>query len=74
MSDAGYEPMIYANMLWEAFELDLEKLSEYPLWYADYEPAPQTPYHFRFWQYTNQGQVAGVSGNVDLNIQLIPTK
>ena len=74
VADAGYEPMIYANMLWEAFELDLEKLSEYPLWYADYEPAPQTPYHFRFWQYTNQGQVAGVNGNVDLNIQLIPTK
>ena len=74
VADAGYEPMIYANMLWEAFELDLEKLSEYPLWYADYEPAPQTPYHFRFWQYTNQGQVAGISGNVDLNIQLIPTK
>ena len=48
VADAGYDPMIYANMLWEAFELDLEDLSEYPLWYADYEPAPQTPYHFRF--------------------------
>ena len=74
VAEAGYDPMIYANMLWEAFELDLEKLSEYPLWYADYEPAPQTPYHFRFWQYTNVGQVPGVSGNVDLNIEMIPVE
>lgn len=72
VADAGYDPMIYANMLWEAFELDLEELSEYPLWYADYEPAPQTPYHFRFWQYTNQGQVPGITGNIDLNIEMVP--
>lgn len=72
VADAGYDPMIYANMLWEAFELDLEELSEYPLWYADYEPAPQTPYHFRFWQYTNQGQVPGITGNTDLNIEMVP--
>ena len=72
VADAGYDPMIYANMLWEAFELDLEELSEYPLWYADYEPVPQTPYHFRFWQYTNQGQVPGITGNTDLNIEMVP--
>lgn len=74
VAEAGYDPMIYANMLWEAFELDLEKLSEYPLWYADYEPAPQTPYHFRFWQYTNVGQVPGITGNADLNIEMIPVE
>lgn len=74
VAEAGYDPMIYANMLWEAFELDLEKLSEYPLWYADYEPAPQTPYHFQFWQYTNVGQVPGITGNADLNIEMIPVE
>ena len=74
VAEAGYDPMIYANMLWEAFELDLEKLSEYLLWYADYEPAPQTPYHFRFWQYTNVGQVPGITGNADLNIEMIPVE
>ena len=69
---AGYEPMVYSNMLWEAFVLDLEQLLEYPIWYADYEPLPQTPYRFTFWQYTNKGRVDGIPGNVDLNIQLIP--
>ena len=67
-----FQCLIYANMLWEAFELDLEYLSEYPLWYADYEPYPQTPYHFDFWQYTNEGDVPGIEGRADLNIQLIP--
>lgn len=71
ISHAGYSPMIYSNMLWEAYELDLEKLSEYPIWYADYEPYPQTPYAFEFWQYTNEGRVPGISGAVDLNIQIM---
>lgn len=68
---AGYEPMIYSNMLWEAYELDLEKLSDYPIWYADYEPLPQTPYDFVMWQYTSSGTVNGIKGRVDLNIQFV---
>ena len=63
--------MIYSNMLWEAFQFDLEELAGYPVWYADYEPKPQTPYDFLFWQYTNEAKVEGISGNVDLNIQMI---
>lgn len=68
---AGYEPMIYSNMIWEAFLFDMSKLQEYKFWYADYEPSPQTPYHFEFWQYSEKGSVKGISGNVDLNIQFI---
>ncbi len=71
IKEAGYNPMIYSNMLWEAYELDLEELSEYPIWYADYEEYPQTPYMYEFWQYSNEGRVNGISGRVDLNIQLI---
>ena len=29
---AGYSPMIYCNMLWEAFTLDLEKLKNIPIY------------------------------------------
>lgn len=68
---AGYETMIYSNMLWEAYELDLKKLSDYPIWYADYEPLPQTPYDFVMWQYTSRGTVDGIDGSVDLNIQFL---
>lgn len=65
---AGYEPMIYSNMVWEAFLFDMTQLQDYPFWYADYEAVPQTPYNFIMWQYSETGSVNGISGNVDLNI------
>ena len=65
---AGYEPMVYSNMIWEAFLFDMEQLQDYPFWYADYEAVPQTPYNFVMWQYSETGKVDGISGNVDLNI------
>lgn len=71
IEEAGYDAMIYSNMLWEAYELDLEKLLDYPVWYADYEELPQTPYRFSMWQYSSTGSVTGIEGNVDLNIQLL---
>lgn len=71
ISDAGYEPMIYSNMLWEAFQFDMEQLGSYPFWYADYEKYPQTPYAYEMWQYSNVGRVNGIDGAVDLDIQFI---
>lgn len=65
---AGYRPMIYANMKWMAFTLDLTRLTEYEKWYADYEAVPQCPYEFSIWQYTESGTVPGVEGNVDINV------
>lgn len=70
--ESGYEPMIYSNMVWEATLFDMEKLQRYPFWYADYESVPQTPYQFSIWQYSETGQVDGIEGNVDLNIQFLP--
>ncbi len=69
--EAGYAPMVYCNMLWQAYELDLVALQEadLPLWYADYEALPQTPYAFSFWQYAEDAYVNGVEGQVDLNLQ-----
>ena len=55
-----------------AFEMDLKELPDIPVWYADYEPLPQTPYAFTMWQYSNEGKISGISGACDLDIQLIP--
>lgn len=79
IENAGYEAMIYSNMLWEACKFDLSQLTDYPIWYADYEALPQTPYHFEFWQYTDTALIDGVTDGrdnnfVDLNIQLIPVE
>jgi len=65
---AGYEPMVYSNMLWEAFQFDMSQTCKYPYWYADYEPLPQTPYDFVMWQYSNTGRVSGIGGETDLDI------
>ncbi len=70
--EAGYTPMVYCNMMWEAFEMDLAALQEADIavWYADYEPQPQTPYQFSFWQYANTGRIDGIGPAVDLDIQI----
>ncbi len=70
--EAGYTPMVYCNMMWEAFELDLAALQEadIPLWYADYETLPQTPYQFSIWQFANNGRIDGIGTTVDLDIQI----
>lgn len=69
---AGYEPMVYSNMIWEAFLFDLKALADYPIWYADYEPTPQSPYRFTFWQCACTGKVAGIEGDVDINLWFLP--
>ena len=74
IQDAGYAPAIYSNMLWEAYELDLKELEGIPVWYADYEEYPQTPYDFRYWQYTNEANINGIPGLCDADIELISTE
>lgn len=65
---AGYEPVIYSNLKWMAFTLDMEELAEYDFWYADYYDVPQCPYDYVMWQYSETGEVPGINGNVDLNL------
>ena len=72
IKEAGFQPMVYSNMLWEAYMLDLKELSDIPVWYADYEDLPQTPYNFIMWQYSESIHVPGIPGNMDGNVLLIP--
>lgn len=68
IEQAGYDPMIYANMKWMAFTLDMEQLADYDFWYADYHDVPQCPYEYEIWQYSENGAVPGINANVDLNV------
>lgn len=61
---------IYSNLPWEHNYFDADSMNAHSIWYADYEPLPQTPYHFTWWQYTNEGTVPGIEGYVDLNLWL----
>lgn len=70
-SNAEYTVAIYSNLPWEDLLFDAEILSDFDIWYADYEETPQTPYHFTWWQYSNAGTVPGIEESVDLDLWII---
>ena len=65
---AGYEPMIYFNPNQSYKEMYLEELTDYGFWLAMYSDKMDYPYKVDMWQYTNQGTVPGITGNVDINL------
>ena len=67
---AGYRPMIYLNCDLGYYDYDLETLSDYDCWLAQYNDKPTYYYHYTIWQYTKSGTVAGINGTVDMNISL----
>ena len=78
VQSAGYTPMFYAsrNEMEGSAQWDMETLgSKYRIWVSQYPeaPFPQTTSStysgsHSMWQYTSRGQVAGIDGNVDLNV------
>lgn len=70
MEENGYQPMIYGNFDWLYNHLNFDAIQKYDLWYAAYLPNPVMEDEFKMWQYTNAGQISGISTNVDMNIWL----
>lgn len=67
---AGYTPAVYFNQSLGYLRYDLRELTEYDLWLAEYDTKPDFYYHFDLWQYTHTGKVAGIEGDVDLDLDL----
>ncbi|MDO4516482.1 MAG: GH25 family lysozyme [Bacillota bacterium] len=74
VEDAGYQSMIYSNLTYFYLHFDLNQLVNYPFWLAQYNSRPSFYYHFDIWQYGDSGNVPGIDGKADLNIQFIPKK
>lgn len=68
ISKFGYEPILYGNPTWLSNDVDISKLTEYTVWLAHYTFSTEWPYAFRMWQFTSQGRVSGINGDVDLNL------
>lgn len=76
IKNAGYDAMFYGalNELKDSADWDIAKIEKkYKVWVAQYpdttypeKKAPDYNRQFHAWQYTNQGNVNGVSGNVDM--------
>lgn len=68
IKDAGYTPALYTGSQLAYYKYDLSQLSDVDIWYAFYNDTPDFYYNYTIWQYSCTGQVAGIEGNVDLNI------
>ena len=72
--DGTYEPMLYFNPLMGYLGYDLGKLEDVDYWLARYDNDPDFYYDYALWQYSHTGQVDGIQGDVDLNLDLRPVK
>ncbi len=62
----GLYAMVYTYTNFADTALNMDALTAYDLWIADYRGTRPTRKH-GMWQYTNKGKIPGVSGPVDLN-------
>ena len=65
---AGYQGGIYGNLKSFLMLLDVKQLEEYPKWYAAYSMPLYYPYRYHMLQYSENGNVDGINGHVDMNI------
>ena len=68
---AGRKAMMYTNRMYYSLYVDIDQVYQYPIWFAQYADEPDWPYEFAIWQYTENGEVPGISGPVDLNLQMM---
>ena len=71
---AGYTAGVYFNQTYGYTYFDLGYLQDYVLWLAEYGTTPEFLYHFDCLQYSSTGVVDGITGDVDLNLFLMPEK
>ncbi len=70
IAQAGYTPALYGNMKSFLLMLDLDSFEQYDKWFAGYSLPVYYPYDYKMLQYSEKGTVAGISGQVDMNICL----
>ncbi len=71
IAEVGYRPMVYGDKYWLLRKIDLTMLGDYDIWLSQSGKTPDYPYEFAMWQYTSEGTVSGISGEVNMNISFI---
>ena len=67
IKSAGYTPMLYCNPSWLNSYLHKDKLlGKYDLWLAHWGVS-SPGFDCTIWQYSENGSISGISGNVDMN-------
>lgn len=68
IKEAGYTAIVYANRNQAMQHYDLQQITGFDLWLAEYMDEPMYPYEFTMWQYSCDGRLKGIPERVDLNI------
>ena len=63
----GYNAGFYSYLYWMKDQMDMNGLRSDSVWIAQYNNTCTYTGKYDFWQYTSQGSVPGISGNVDMN-------
>lgn len=67
-----YEGMLYTSLYWADYYYDMERLNDYPIWYAQYDSdIPELDRPISIWQYSSNGTIEGIEEKTDLNIMFI---
>ena len=72
MNVRGFNPMVYFNWTQASKMIYLNELEDYPFWLALYQDRMTFPFRVEMWQYTSEGRVPGISGDVDINVYIPP--
>lgn len=67
--EAGYYPIVYTGLWWLNNRMEADRLEgKVDIWLAQYTTAAQPGYSpVTIWQYSSNGSVPGIVGNVDMN-------
>lgn len=67
----GYKPAVYAKRDMLIAGLNIEELTGVDIWLADNKIPTDFPYKFTLWQYTENGKIDGITGDVDMDISFV---
>lgn len=65
---AGYYVILYSNKSWLESKYNMSDLAAYDVWLAQWGSKPTYTGAYGMWQYSAEGSVSGISGDVDMDI------
>lgn len=72
MENAGYDAMYYCSPSFLNSFFQIDQLTDYDFWLANYTTRTSYQGNYTYWQYSSSGQVNGIQGNVDCNFYYSP--